>query len=54
MAILSGEIGSVKAALMYRAVRIFGSGAFNANNDKYYNGRAIVCSKAMRFRWDAR
>jgi len=53
MAIQSGEIGSVKAAIMYRAVRMFGGSAFNADNEKYYGGRGAEVSKFMRFRWDA-
>jgi len=54
MALASGEIGSIRAAIMYRAVRLFGNSAYNADNDKYYGGFAAEISKFMRFRWDAK
>jgi hypothetical protein len=48
MAVLSGEIGSFKAALMYRALRIGGGSAYNEQNTGDYKG----AEEFMEFRWD--
>jgi len=47
MCIISGELGSVRAAIMYRALRIGGSSAFNSANTGEYAG----AEKLMNFLW---
>lgn len=47
MVILSGELGSVRAAIMYRALRIGGNSAFEAMNEGEYSG----AENFMRFLW---
>jgi hypothetical protein len=50
MALLSGELGSFRAALMYRALRIGGGSAYNEQNTGDYRG----AEEFMEFRWDAK
>jgi hypothetical protein len=50
MALLSGEIGSFKAALMYSALRIGGGSAYNSQNTGDYKG----AEEFMEFRIDAK
>jgi len=47
MTILSGELGSIRAAIMYRALRIGGNSAFEAMNEGEYKG----AENFMRFLW---
>jgi hypothetical protein len=50
MAAISGELGSFRAALMYRALRIGGGSAYNGQNEGPYKG----AEEFMEFRWDAK
>jgi hypothetical protein len=50
MAVMSGELGSFRAALMYRALRIGGGPAYNGQNEGPYKG----AEEFMEFRWDAK
>jgi hypothetical protein len=54
MAVMSGEIGSFKAALMYRVVRLFGGSAYESQNADDYNGLYKDVANYIGFRWDAR
>jgi len=47
MVILSGQLGSFRAALMYRALRIGGGSAYN----EYNKGDYANASKYMKFYW---
>jgi hypothetical protein len=47
MAVQSGELGSVRAAIMYRSVRMFGASAYECPNTGEYEG----AGKFMEFRW---
>jgi len=38
MCILSGELGSIRAAIMYRALRIGGNAAYESMNEGFYKG----------------
>jgi hypothetical protein len=50
MAMLSGELGGFRAALMYRALRIGGGSAYSSQNTGDYEG----AEKFMEFAWEAR
>jgi len=48
MCILSGELGSLRAAIMYRALRIGGRSAYEEENTGVYAG----AEKYMTFHWE--
>ncbi len=48
MCVLSGEIGSIKATIMYRALRIGGGSAYKSENEGDYAGAGHF----MEFRWE--
>ena len=50
MAVKSGEIGSAKAAIMHRAVRMFGGGAYDEENSGVYENNGFC----MGFEWAVR
>jgi len=47
MVILSGELGKIRAAIMYRALRLFGEAAYESRNTGDYEG----VERFMGFRW---
>jgi hypothetical protein len=54
MVLMSRELGSFKAALMYRVVRLFGGSAYESQNADDYNGLYKDVANYMGFKWDAR
>lgn len=50
MVIMSGELGSFRASLMYNALRIGGGSAYESENDGDYSN----ASNFMEFRWEAK
>jgi hypothetical protein len=47
MAVMSGELGSIRAGLMHSALRLFGSSAYDGENKAPYDG----IEEFMSFRW---
>jgi hypothetical protein len=50
MCILSGELGTVRAAIMHKALRIGGAAAYNSEN----SGEYADAGQYMRFLWEAK
>jgi len=50
MCIISGELGSARAAIMHRALRIGGGSAYESENTGDYEG----AENFINFRWEAR
>jgi len=50
MVILSGELGSFRASIMHRALRIGGGSAWDSDNTGAYKDAGLF----MSFRWDAK